>query len=99
MLRITTHHQPEQMTFQLEGRLAGPWVQALQECYRATLAAHHPAAVEFDLTAVTFVDAAGKEFLAAVHADGGRFLTTCCLMRALVAGLARPQKTAETTHA
>jgi hypothetical protein len=32
MLRITVHDKPEALTFQLEGRLAGPWVRVLQEC-------------------------------------------------------------------
>ena len=32
MLRITVHHNPRALTFQLEGRLAGPWVRVLQEC-------------------------------------------------------------------
>ena len=27
MLRITMHEKPRALTFQLEGRLAGPWLQ------------------------------------------------------------------------
>ena len=36
-------------------------------------------------TGVTYIDAAGKEFLAARHADGAEFLARGCLMRAVVA--------------
>ena len=37
MLRITVHDNPQALTFQLEGRLAGPWVQELKECWQSTL--------------------------------------------------------------
>jgi hypothetical protein len=38
MLRITVHDNPGALTFQLEGRLAGPWVPVLEECWQSTLA-------------------------------------------------------------
>ena len=38
MLRITVHDKPGALTFQLEGRLGGPWVQVLLECWQSTLA-------------------------------------------------------------
>src|SRR5262245_20258013 len=85
MLRITVHDTPEALTFQLEGRLAGPWVRELENCWRGTLGGPYSPAVRFDLTGVTFIDAAGKDFLAAVHAQGARFVVAGCLMRALVA--------------
>jgi hypothetical protein len=31
MLRITVHEVPRSLTFQLEGGLAGPWLQELEE--------------------------------------------------------------------
>ncbi len=38
MLRITVHNKPQVITFQLEGRLAGPWLRELEECWKSTLA-------------------------------------------------------------
>ena len=38
MLRITVHDKPGALTFQLEGRLAGPWVRVLEECWKNALA-------------------------------------------------------------
>jgi hypothetical protein len=38
MLRITVHDKPGALTFQLEGRLAGPWVRVLEECWQSALA-------------------------------------------------------------
>jgi hypothetical protein len=84
VLRITVHDKPESLTFQLEGRLAGPWVWVLEDCWRDTLA-RRQAAVRFDLTGVTFIDAAGKAFLAAVHTHGAEFIAVDCLTRAVVA--------------
>jgi len=85
MLRITTHDSPESVTFQLEGKLAGPWVKELENCWRNTLAAHRPPVVRVDLTGVTFLDAAGKESLAALHARGAQFVAAGCAMKAVVA--------------
>ena len=42
-------------------------------------------ALRFDLTAVTFIDAAGKAFLAARCAQGAELIACGCLMRAFVA--------------
>jgi len=85
MLRITVMNNPGSLTFHLEGRLAGPWVRELQRCWHDYQSAEHQPVVCFDLTDVTFVDAAGKAFLAARHAEGGEFVAAGCLVRAIVA--------------
>jgi hypothetical protein len=84
MLRITVHDNPGSLTVQLEGRLAGPWVRELEGCWQSTLASRRKPVLRFDLTGVTYIDAAGKEFLAAMHAEGAEFLARGCLMRAVV---------------
>ena len=85
MLRITVRDSPESLTVQLEGRLAGPWVREMEECWQTTRASQRKAVLRFDLTGVTYIDAAGKEFLAAMHTEGAEFLACGCLMRAVVA--------------
>jgi anti-anti-sigma regulatory factor len=85
MLRITTHNDPESLIFQLEGRLTGPWVRELEVCWQHALAGTRKQFIRFDLTGVTYVDAAGKEFLAARHAQGAELIAAGCLMRAVVA--------------
>jgi hypothetical protein len=95
MLRITVHDRPGSLTVQLEGRLAGPWVRELEGCWRSTLAGRRKPALRFDLTGVTSIDSAGKEFLAAMHTQGAEFLARGCLMRAVVAeitGAAAPDR-------
>ena len=61
MLRITTHKNSGSVKFQLEGKLAGPWVAELESCYRRIAAGQEKPAMQFDLTAVTCVDAAGNK--------------------------------------
>ena len=61
MLRITTHENAESLTFQLEGKLAGPWVKELQNCWHNCEIRESTRAVWFDLTGLTFIDSAGKE--------------------------------------
>jgi hypothetical protein len=88
MLRITLHDDPGSLTFQLEGKLAGPWVRELERCWQGTLAGERRQVLRVDLTGVTSIDAAGKEFLAAIHAQGAEFVACGCLMRAVVAEIA-----------
>jgi anti-anti-sigma regulatory factor len=89
MLRITVHENPESLTFQLEGRLAGPWVGEVEECRQRTWAGRRRPAVRFDLAGVTFIDAAGKAYLAAMHRQGAEFVAADCLTRAIVAEITR----------
>ena len=85
MLRITVHDNPRSLTVQLEGRLAGPSVRGPGDCWRSTLASQRRPVFRFDLMGVTYLDAAGKEFLATVHTEGAEFLARGCLMRVVVA--------------
>jgi len=84
MLRITLHDQPQVLTLQLEGKLAGPWVRELEQSWQAVVG-QHKRVVRLDLTGVTFIDAAGKQALAGMHLQGARFAVAGCLMRAIVA--------------
>ena len=85
MLRITVHDNPEALTFLLEGRLAGPWVRVLQECWQSAVARRRESILRVDLTEVTAIDAAGRACLAALHRRGAEFIATDCLTRAVVA--------------
>src|SRR5437867_2249798 len=89
MLRITVHEGPRALTFQLEGRLAGPWVRELEECWQSTLAGRRKPILRVDLTGVTFIDAAGQDCLAALHRQGAEFVAADCLMKAVVEEITR----------
>lgn len=85
MLRITIHDTPQMLTFQLEGSMAGPWLQELQKCWRDTLLIRRRPTLRVDLTGVTSLDAGGKACLTAMHWQGAEFIATDCLMTAVVA--------------
>jgi anti-anti-sigma regulatory factor len=84
MLRITTNDKPRVLTFRLEGRLEGPWAGELEKCWRGLMDGDSPPTVRVDLTGVTFVDAAGRARLAAMHRNGAEFVAVDCLMKAIV---------------
>ena len=90
MLRITVHETPGALTFQLEGRLAGPWVRVLQECWQSVSARRRQPIRRVDLTGVTAIDAAGRAQLAALQREGTEFVAVDCLMKAVVAEIICP---------
>lgn len=89
MLRITVHDNPSGVTFQLEGRLAGPWVRELEECWKGTLACRCDPTVLVDLTGVTFIDDAGKACLAELRRRGAEFVAADCVTKGIVAEITR----------
>jgi hypothetical protein len=84
MLRITVHDSPRTLTFQLEGRLAGPWLRELEECWKNVLASQPQPILRVDLSGVTFINAAGQVCLAAMHFQGAEFVAPDCLTKAVV---------------
>ncbi len=88
MLRITVHNKRPVLMFQLEGELAGLWVQELEECWERVLASQPEPILRVDLTGVTFIEEAGKACLAALHRQGAEFVAPDCLTKAIVAEIA-----------
>jgi anti-anti-sigma regulatory factor len=84
MLRITADEKPRILSFRLEGRLEGPWVEELEKCWRDMVERAGTPALRVDLTGVTFVDAAGKAQLTAMHRQGAEFAADDCLTSAIV---------------
>jgi hypothetical protein len=84
MLRITTQNDTQLLTFRLEGRLLGPWVTELRDCWQSKVSCRPPF-VHVDLRSVTFVDAAGKKLLADIVRQGAKLLANDCQMKAFVA--------------
>src|ERR1700747_3130436 len=85
MLRITVHDNPRTLTFQLEGSVAAPCLREPETCGKGALARRRNAILRVDLTGATFIDAAGKACLAALHRQGAEFIADDCLTRAVVA--------------
>src|SRR5439155_23283709 len=84
MLRITTEKKRGKMFLSVEGRLAGPWVGALEQCWRELHAAAPREKFHIDLCGVSFIDASGKVLLKEIHRQGGRLIAEGCLNQAVV---------------
>jgi len=83
MLRVNAAISPQGTTVTLEGRVVAAWLDELSRCWNRLLAsAARPIRVELD--GVTYVDAAGKAMLRAMHADGARLHATTVMLRAVV---------------
>ena len=76
--------KPESLVFQLEGKLAGPWVQELERCWRS---APETRQSRVDLSSVTFIDADGKALLGQMHREGAELVASGCLNRCIVEGI------------
>ena len=85
MLRITTDKNAQALTLRLEGRLEGPWVAVLAQCWSDALLQSNPHRLRVDLNGVTFVDAQGKARLAEMYAQGAEFLGEQLETKAIVA--------------
>jgi ABC-type transporter Mla MlaB component len=85
MLRITTHDDGNSFTYLLEGKLAGPWVALMRDCWE-----HHSQgrSVQVDLRGVTYVDTAGRGLLAEMTARHAKLIARDCLMKGILAEIA-----------
>ena len=70
MLRITTERKRGKTVLAVEGRLAGPWVGTLEQCWRELRAVSPSEKFHIDLCGVSFIDAAGKVLLKEVYREG-----------------------------
>ncbi|MFI5097827.1 MAG: TolC family protein [Candidatus Acidiferrales bacterium] len=84
MLRITTETKRGRLTLSVEGRLAGPWVAALEQCWRELLASSPRQKFSINLCGVSFIDEAGKVLLREMHRLGGELIAEGCLNQAIV---------------
>ena len=82
MLRITPQMDATDTSFELEGKLAGPWIAELERCWRQAVSLDRP--VRISLKAVTFIDEAGKKLLAEMHQQGAKLVAEGCMTSAIV---------------
>ncbi|MGA2072802.1 MAG: hypothetical protein ABSH52_04795 [Terriglobia bacterium] len=84
MLKITVHNSTNAATLNLEGRLAGPWVDELERSWRAVRDDSPDKPVIVDLCEVTFVDAEGRRLLSSMYEQGARLRTFGCMAKGVV---------------
>ena len=91
MLRITTEKKHGKVMLSVEGRLAGPWVAALEQCWRELHVGAQGEKFSVNLCGVSFIDAAGKVVLKEIHRQGGRLIAEGCLNQAVIGEIVGPE--------
>jgi hypothetical protein len=90
MLKITTQTNPAGTILELEGKLAGPWVEALENCWRR--ARKPDRAVRVMLCAVTFIDDKGRDLLVEMYRHGTELVAEGCMNKAIVEEIIRGER-------
>ena len=97
MLRITTERRRAKVFLSVEGKLTGPWVAALEQCWRELHAASPREKFLVNLCGVSFIDAAGKVLLKEIHRQGGQLVAEGCLNQAIVNEIVASEKKGATS--
>lgn len=84
MLKITILDSAQELRLRLEGRLAGPWVNELRQCWQTAASTTQLRPTILDLREVDFVDADGQGLLGDMHRKGVRLEAASPLMQHLV---------------
>lgn len=97
MIRITTENKKGKTLLRLEGKIAGPHVAALEQCWRELTAATPKSRFSIDLCGVSYIDSAGKALLREMHRLGADFLAEGCLNQAIVDEISQSNEKDEKT--
>ena len=90
MLKIITRTDATRTIFELEGRLAGAWVQELEDSWRKAANSDRP--VRVMVCAVTFIDDKGKALLAEMHQHGAELVAEGCMNKGIVEEIIRGER-------
>jgi anti-anti-sigma regulatory factor len=89
MLKITILDCGDRTVFELEGKLAGPWVEEMEECWRKVAANRRVVVL---LKHVTFIDGAGKTLLIDMCRSGAEIEGAGCMTSVTVEEIKRGSK-------
>src|SRR5215467_7727058 len=92
MLRITTQKKRGKTVLDIEGRLTGPLVGTLEQCWRELHGASPDEKLHLNLCGVSFIDAAGRMLLKEIHRQGGELVAEGCLNQAIVEDIVKSEK-------
>ena len=88
MIRITLHHTERDLTFELEGSLAGASVRELEACWLDARRLRHGRRLRVDVRGLYQVDARGRDLMARLYEDGAEFVASGCVMPEVVREIA-----------
>ena len=87
MLKISVRNETPQkpLLLEVEGRLAGPWVEELERSWEAERQKAPSADIIVRLSSVSSIDEAGKELLTKIFRAGAKLEGSGCMVRAVIA--------------
>jgi len=88
MLKITLLDSAKELRFRLEGRLSGPWVNELRQCWLTASSTTEGRRTVVDLRDVDFVDPAGETLLRELRGSGVELAAATPFMKAVVQRIA-----------
>jgi len=91
MLKITVQDHASETVLELEGKLAGPWVEEFHDCWRKVGGGDRP--VKVLLCSVTFIDEQGKGLLTDMYRNGAELVADGCMTKAIVDEITRGGRT------
>ena len=91
MLRITTESKRGKTFISVEGRIAGPQVATLEQCWRELYASAPGLKYVVNLCGVSFIDRAGKILLQDMHRLGAELQAEGCLNQAIVEEISKSE--------
>jgi hypothetical protein len=84
MLRVTKFEAAGRTNFKLEGKLAGCWVEVMEDCWKQALTEGAATPMTVDLNAITYVDGRGTDLLRQMHRQGVELSAGTCLGKGIV---------------
>jgi ABC-type transporter Mla MlaB component len=90
MLKISTHIDGSRTVFELEGRLTGPWVLELKDCWQRAVSGGQQIMVV--MKQVSYVDSAGKILLAEMFRQGADLTADGCMTTAIIEEIKRGER-------
>ena len=89
MFKATVEHHGELLTLRIEGRLSGPCLAELENCWRQIMVTNGSHPVVVDLKEVTFVSVQAKQLLQQLCRAGAQLTGDGLMTRALVEQITR----------
>lgn len=84
MLRIVTERRGDCYTISLHGRLAGEWVEVLEQSWRSIVETIPSVRIVARLPDVSYIDAAGEQLLERMAKRGVELVASGCMNRYVV---------------
>ena len=94
MLRVTTIAAKGSEVLKLEGKLGGPWVDELQQCWKDLTGRTHRHPIKIDLQGVSYVDHRGRNLLLRMQREGASLAEYSDFIRQLLQAKDTGKKTA-----